>query len=212
MVAGDIAPTGKFVEPFGDTKFEECVEVYKEQVRGLLAGGVDLFVIETMLDIQESRAALIAVRELSDLPVMITLTFSEDERTLTGTDPVSALITLQSLGASAFGCNCSTGPQEMLKIIQQLKPFAKIPLIAKPNAGLPKLVDGKTTFTMDAKEFGSYATSFLEAGVNIFGGCCGTTPEYIKEISTILKDAKPILPKIKSISAVSSTETTHFNS
>ncbi len=204
LVAGDMAPTGKFVEPFGDTSFEKCVDVYKEQVKGLIAGGVDLFVIETMLDIQETRAALIAVRELSDLPVMISLTFSEDQRTLTGTDPVSALITLQSLGASAFGCNCSTGPKEMLKVIELIKPYAKIPLIAKPNAGLPKLIDGKTAFTMEADEFASYAPKFAEAGVNLFGGCCGTSPEYIKKASETIASKKPINPLVKSISAVSS--------
>ncbi|OHD11873.1 MAG: 5-methyltetrahydrofolate--homocysteine methyltransferase, partial [Spirochaetes bacterium GWB1_27_13] len=173
--------------------------------KGLLDGGVDLFVIETMLDIQEMRAALIAVKESCDLPVICTMTFAEDGLTLTGTDSLAALITLQSLGASAFGCNCSVGPEAMLKLIKNLKPYAKIPLLAKPNAGLPKLIDGKTVFDMDKDEFGSFVPQFAEVGVNLFGGCCGTSPEYIKVSAEKLKNAKPILPKVESLSAVSSS-------
>ena len=205
LVAGDLAPTGKFIEPFGDVSFNDAVAVYKEQVKGLLDGGVDLFVIETMLDIQEMRAALIAVKESCDLPVICTMTFAEDGLTLTGTDSLAALITLQSLGASAFGCNCSVGPEAMLKLIKNLKPYAKIPLLAKPNAGLPKLIDGKTVFDMDKDEFGSFVPQFAEVGVNLFGGCCGTSPEYIKVSAEKLKNAKPILPKVESLSAVSSS-------
>ncbi len=111
-MAGDLAPTGRMVEPLGDLPFEECVVVYQEQIQGLLAGGVDLFVIETMMDIQEARAALIAVKENCDLPVLVSMTFDQGQRSLTGTDPVTALITLQSLGADVVGCNCSTGPAE----------------------------------------------------------------------------------------------------
>jgi len=139
--------------------FEEAVDVYKEQVKGLLEGGVDFFVIETMMDIQEARAALLAVKESCDLPVCVSMTFDESGRTLTGTDSVSALIILQSLGADVVGCNCSTGPQDMIKIIREMKPYAKVPLLAKPNAGLPKLIDGKTRFDMEPEEFGSYIKS-----------------------------------------------------
>ena len=118
FVVGDLAPTGQFVRPFGDMLFETCVEVYKEQVQGLLQGGVDFFVIETMMDIQEARAALIAVKESCDLPVCVSMTFDENGQTLMGTDPITALITLQSLGADGVGCNCSTGPKDMLKIVK----------------------------------------------------------------------------------------------
>jgi len=123
LVAGDISSTGIFVEPFGDLLFEEAVNCYKNQANGLLDGGVDLFVIETMFDIQEARAAVIAIKEICDLPIMVSMTFGEDGYTLTGTDPLTALITMQSLGVMAFGCNCSTGPKEMLSIIKKLKPW-----------------------------------------------------------------------------------------
>lgn len=182
FVAGDMAPTGQFVEPFGELSFEECVNIYKEQAKGLHAGGVDLFVVETMIDIQELRAAIIAIREVTDLPILATMTFGEDGYTLTGTDPLTALITLQSLGVSVFGCNCSTGPDKMLEVVRMVKPYAEIPILAKPNAGLPKLINGKTVFDMKPQEFGQFVADFVEAGVNLMGGCCGTSPEYISQI------------------------------
>ncbi len=203
-VAGDMSPTGLFVEPFGELKFDDAVSIYSEQAKGLVAGGVDFFVVETMLDIQELRAAILGIKAVSDLPIFASMTFSADGRTLTGTDPISALITVQSLGAAAFGCNCSTGPDTMLGVIKSLKPYAKIPLLAKPNAGLPKLKDGKTVFDMPAEQFGEYVPDFIKAGVNLFGGCCGTAPDYIKEISRQTRGIKPVRPLIKSLSAVSS--------
>ena len=211
FVAGDIASTGRFIKPLGDMDFEECVEIYKEQVNALLEGGVDLFFIETMLDILEARAALIAVKESCDLPVIVSMTFDNNMRTLTGSDPATALITLQSLGADAVGCNCSTGPQHMIEIIKAMKPYAKVPLMAKPNAGLPKLVGNSTVFDMDSEEFGFYAGKLAEAGANLIGGCCGTSPEYIKKISDICGQINPIPVSPKPFSAVtSSTQTVFF--
>lgn len=204
MVAGDIGPTGQFVKPFGNIEFDEAVEVFKEQVRGLLEGGVDLFVIETMMDIQEARAALIAVKEITDAFVMVTMTFEEAGRTLNGTDPISALITLQSLGADAVGCNCSTGPEGMLEYIAAMKPYAKVPLVAKPNAGIPKLVDNETVFDMQPVEFASFGKEYVSAGVNILGGCCGTLPAHIHELKKEIRKEKPRAPIRKSISALSS--------
>lgn len=185
LVAGDISSCGILLEPYGEITFEQSVESYKEQIRGLLEGGVDLFVIETMMDIQETRAALIAIRELCDLPVMVTMTYEDGMRTLMGTDPVTALVTLQSLGADAVGCNCSCGPAEMVDIIRAMKPYARVPLVVKPNAGKPRLVNGKTVFNMDADTFCSYAQALVDAGANALGGCCGTSPEYIKKLSAI---------------------------
>ncbi len=210
LVAGDIGSTGSFVKPFGDMPFEECVSAYKEQVRGLLEGGVDLFAIETMFDIQEARAALLAIKESCDLPVFVSMTFDESRRTLTGADPVTALITLQSLGADAFGCNCSTGPAQMVEIIKILKPYARVPLLAKPNAGMPRLVKGKTVFDMGAAEFGSYTESFVEAGANLIGGCCGTSPEYISELSRHSSGLEPRSVECKPYSAVTSSRKTVF--
>ena len=210
FVAGDIAATGQFIEPFGEMPFEEAVEIYKEQVNGLLEGGVDLFIIETMVDIQEARAALIAVKESCDLPVCVSMTFDESRRTLTGTDPITALITLQSLGADIVGCNCSTGPKDMIEVIKEMKPYAKVPLLAKPNAGLPRLVNGKTEFDMGVSEFASYVKDFAEAGVNLLGGCCGTSPLYIAKIKESVKTLKPKAPDTKKISCVTSARKTVF--
>ncbi len=204
FVAGDIGSTGRFVEPFGDLAFEEAVAVFKEQVLGLLEGGVDLFVIETMMDIQEARAALIAVKECSDRFALVTMTYEPNGRTLGGTDPVTALITLQSLGADAVGCNCSTGPDDMLPLIRAMKPHASVPLAVKPNAGLPRLVDGKTTFEMSAAEFAPFGRRFAQAGANLMGGCCGTTPAHIAALRQTACMEKPLAPLRKSIAAVSS--------
>jgi len=204
LVGGDIGPTGRFIRPFGDLAFEEAVEIFKEQVRGLLEGGVDLFLIETMIDIQETRAALIAVKELSEAFTSVTMTYEAYGRTLNGTDPVTALITLQSLGADAVGCNCSTGPEEMLGLIEAMKPWATVPLVAKPNAGMPELIDGATLFTMEAETFASFGAQFTSRGVNLLGGCCGTTPECIRKLKEEVSGARPIPPARSAISAVSS--------
>ena len=171
LIFGDIAPTGQLVEPFGPLPFEECVELYKKQIAALLDGGVDGFAIETMMDLQEARAALLAVRELCDLPAIVTLTFEPGGKTLTGIDPVAALVTLQALGADAFGCNCSTGPEAMAELIRRMKPYAEIPLAAKPNAGMPHLVGDKTVFDLAAPEFAEAAMQLAEAGANLMGGC-----------------------------------------
>lgn len=210
LVAGDLAPTGRMIEPLGDLPFEECVSVYKEQVSGLLAGGVDLFVIETMMDIQEARAALIAVKESCQLPVLVSMTFDQGRRTLTGTDPVTALITLQSLGADVVGCNCSTGPAEMAELISQMKPYARVPLLAKPNAGLPKLVNGVTVFDMDPTEFSGYAETLIRAGAGFLGGCCGTSPDYIRGLKnkTAAQKSPPI--SCHPYSAITSSRKTVF--
>jgi 5-methyltetrahydrofolate--homocysteine methyltransferase len=208
LVAGDISSTGRFVQPFGDLPFETAVNHYKEQIAGLLEGGVDFFIIETMIDLQEARAALLAVKETCDLPVCVSMTFNEDGRTLTGTDPVSALITLQALGADAVGCNCSTGPQAMLEFVRAMRPYAKVPLFAKPNAGLPKLIDGRTVFDMGAEEFGRYGLLLAEAGVTLLGGCCGTEPSYIRELQSNIKDIRPLTKPQPVFSAVTSIRKT----
>lgn len=207
LVAGDIGPTGKLLQPSGKLDFEEAVGVFKEQARALDQSGVDLFVIETMTDIQEARAALIAVREICDKFVIVALTFEKNRRTLSGTDPRTALITLQSLGADAVGVNCSSGPQEMLKLISEMKPYATVPLVAKPNAGIPELARGKTFFGMGAEEFSSYGEEFIFSGVNMLGGCCGTTPEHIRRLKSKIADKLPVLPLRKSIAALSSMRT-----
>ncbi len=194
LIFGDIAPTGQLVEPFGPLPFEECVELYKKQIAALLDGGVDGFAIETMMDLQEARAALLAVRELCDLPAIVTLTFEPGGKTLTGIDPVAALVTLQALGADAFGCNCSTGPEAMAELIRRMKPYAEIPLAAKPNAGMPHLVGDKTVFDLAAPEFAEAAMHLAEAGANLMGGCCGTSPAHLAALHEKLRGCKPLPP------------------
>ena len=208
LVAGDIAPMGQFVKPYGDLAFDEAVAIFKEQILGLVEGGVDCLIIETMMDIQEARAALIAARETCDLFTMVTMTYELEGRTLNGTDPVSALITLQSLGADAVGCNCSTGPHEMVELVAAMKPFATVPLIAKPNAGMPQLVNGETVFNMPSDEFAACGREFVAHGVNILGGCCGTGPDHIRALKAAVADEAAAAPVRKSVSAVSSAAKT----
>jgi 5-methyltetrahydrofolate--homocysteine methyltransferase len=204
LIAGDIGPTGLFIEPFGQLSFEEAVDTFKEQVQGLVDGGCDLIVIETMIDIQETRAALLAVKETKNIFTIVSMTYEKDGHTLGGTDPISALITLQSLGADAVGCNCSTGPEKMLEFIAAMKPYATVPLVAKPNAGVPRLESGKTIFDMDAKTFASYGRKLAATGANLIGGCCGTTPEHIKQLAKAIKGRRPLAPRRRSVSALSS--------
>jgi 5-methyltetrahydrofolate--homocysteine methyltransferase len=204
LIFGDLAPTGDFVEPVGEMAFEEAVSIYREQAAALLAGGVDGFAIETMLDVQEARAALIAIRELCELPVIVTLTFDEAGRTLTGCDAVSALVTMQALGADAFGCNCSTGPESMLKLIRAMKPFARIPLVAKPNAGMPKLIDFKTVFDLQPDPFAASVGAIIDAGAAIVGGCCGTTPAHLEALAAVAAARGPRPNPANVLCAVSS--------
>ena len=185
-VAGDLTMTGVQLKPTGPMDFEELVDVYKEQIKALDEAGADLLVVETMMSLQETRAALIAAKEVSDLPVMCTLTFEEDGKTLFGTDALSAAITLESLGACAIGANCSTGPSKMVSVIKDMASVTNIPIIAKPNAGMPRLdEDGNTVYDLSPEEFAEEMKDLVDAGATILGGCCGTAPEYIKAIHDV---------------------------
>ncbi len=195
LVAGDLTMTGVALEPIGPMKLEELIDIYKEQARYLLEAGVDLFVVETMMSLAETRAAVIAIKEVCDLPVIASMTFQEDGRTLYGTDPITAVVVLQSVGADVIGVNCSTGPDEMIPIVRQMKEYAEIPILAKPNAGLPVLVQGETIYPMSPEEFASYGPAFVEAGAGMLGGCCGTTPEHIRCLTESVKDCKVKKPE-----------------
>ena len=187
LVAGDLSMTGEFVRPIGSLSFEDAVEIYREQIRGLMDGGVDLLFVETMVDLGELRAALIAAREISDLPVICSMTFEESGRTLTGVHPASAVITLQSLGAFAVGCNCSSGPRDMLGVISEMAPYARVPLVAKPNAGVPRVSSGgRAEYSLSPEEFARGCRELLSAGVEILGGCCGTDPVHIRTLARVL--------------------------
>ena len=183
LVAGDITMTGEMLYPMGKLQFEELVDVYKEQIKVLDENGCDLLVVETMMSLAETRAAVIAANEISDLPIIASLTFNEDGRTLYGTDPVTAVNVLQNLGVAAIGVNCSTGPDKMVELVEQMNSIAFIPVFAKPNAGMPELIDDKSVYRMTPDEFAQDMKMIIEAGANMVGGCCGTRPDHIKALS-----------------------------
>lgn len=197
FVAGDISPTGLFLSPLGEASFEELVDIYTEQAAGLEQAGVDLFVIETMMTLSDARAAVLAVRSVSDKPIFVTFTCDENGRSLSGTDITAALTVLQGMGIDAFGLNCSAGPAEMLPQIKRLREFSRVPLIVKPNAGMPEIQDGKTVYNCPPEQFVELVPEFLASGVAIFGGCCGTTAEHIAALSKALQNAETVAPAPK---------------
>lgn len=190
FVAGDLTMTGRQLYPVGDLMFEDLVDVYKEQVRAILKEGVDLFVIETMMSLQECRAALLAVKETCDLPVMISLTYNEDGRTLYGTSPEIAMVVLEHMGADIVGVNCSTGPLAMIPLVKATLPYADIPIMVKPNAGMPELENGETVYKMTPEEFADACEQLVDAGASVVGGCCGTRPDHIKALADRMRGKK----------------------
>lgn len=186
MIAGDITSLGLFTVPIGSATFESLYDIYLEQAKCLSDAGVDLFILETMTNLSEARAAFLAVKAVSDKPVFVTFSSEEGGRTFNGVDIRSALVIFESMGADAFGLNCSSGPKMLLENIKLLTDFANIPLIAKPNAGLPEIIDGKTVFKSSPEEFASYTHELANAGVGIFGGCCGTESLHIKALKDSL--------------------------
>ena len=191
LVAGDMTMTGKQLYPYGELQFEELVDVYREQAKALYEAGVDLFIVESMMSLQETRAAVIAIREVCDLPLMASLTFAEEGRTLFGNTPEAAIVALQGLGVDAVGLNCTTGPEGMLENLRRMLPYAKVPVLAKPNAGLPVIVNGEVEYPTPPEEFAAGAKKLVEAGAALIGGCCGTTPEYIRDLTEAVKTVQP---------------------
>ena len=190
LVAGDLTMTGQQVYPVGSLPFEELIDIYKEQVGCLKVAGVDFVVVETMMSLQECRAAVLAVKECSELPVMVTLTFNEDGRTLYGTNPETAALVMTAMGVDAVGVNCSTGPDKMISVIRRMAEYTALPIVAKPNAGLPQLVDGETVYDMDPETFADEMCILAEEGADVLGGCCGTTPEHIARLVQKLEEKK----------------------
>ncbi len=189
-LAGDLTMTGRQLKPVGDMAPEELIDIYKEQIRCLEQAGVDLLVVETMMSLAEARAAVIAAKEVSSLPVMVTLSFEENGRTLFGTDALTAANVLASLGAAAVGVNCSTGPAKMQELVRIMAQTVDIPIIAKPNAGLPQTdAQGNTFYDMEPEQFAKEMQLLVEAGATVLGGCCGTTPEHIKALAEATKDS-----------------------
>jgi 5-methyltetrahydrofolate--homocysteine methyltransferase len=186
-VAASIGPTGRFVEPLGDAGFDEMADIFREQARPLIEAGADLITLETFLDIKEARAAVIAIRELSaDIPVIAMLTFDDNGRSVLGTPPEAAAITLEAVGADILGSNCGLGVDGIYGILAAMRRVTALPLISQANAGLPVLKNGKTLFPGTPEEMTAYHNRMLELGVRIIGGCCGTTPTHIRAIRDAL--------------------------
>ncbi|MCK9223607.1 MAG: homocysteine S-methyltransferase family protein [Candidatus Muirbacterium halophilum] len=180
FVAGSIGPTGRFIRTEGDLSLEDAIKYFSIQAKALADGGADLFIVETMFDLWELKAAVMGIKKVSNLPIIAHLTYQENGRTLTGTDPCSHVITMESLGVFCVGSNCSLGAREMIPIAEKIRENATGYVSCVPNAGLPVLVDGKTVFPMKPDEFGECSAELIKKGVNIIGGCCGTEFEHIK--------------------------------
>ena len=185
FVAGSVGPTGHFVRPLGGRTFRELVEAFKAQIRGLAAGGVDLVLCETHFDLAELRAAIVAAHEVCDLPVGASMTF-ENGLSLTGTPPLVFLDTVQNMGVDLVASNCSAGPEGLGEVGRAVLPRLSTPLLLMPNAGLPRLVDGKTVFPMGPEAFAEAVAPFVDLGAQCVGGCCGTTPEHIKALAALV--------------------------
>ncbi len=197
LVAASIGPLGKFVEPMGNVFFDEAYEAFKEIAIIYERAGADIIQVETMNDIQELRIAVLAAKENTKLPVVASLTFEDEGRTISGTDPETAALILESVGADIIATNCSYGPQGLIPIIKKLAKFTSKPLLVMPNAGTPEVIEGKAVYKMTPEEFSKYSKKFVELGVNIVGGCCGTTPEHIKAVCGAVKGIKPKERKVK---------------
>lgn len=189
-VALDIGPTGQLLEPWGDLEFGECVEVYAETVRASEAMraedgsrcGADLVLIETMIDLEEARAAVTAAKENSDLPVIASVTLEKNGRMMLGPDLPEIAETLEEAGADAIGLNCGFGPEIMLEHLKALRPLTELPLLITPNAGLPRREDGRTVYDVRPDDFAAVMERIVSSGANAVGGCCGTTPEHMSAL------------------------------
>jgi len=195
FVAASVGPVGKLFEPSGDLDFKTAYDIFREQVKALVDGGVDIINFETFTDLAEMRAALLAAKDVASIPVICSFSFEQSGRTLMGTDPFNAAVVMYSLGADIVGTNCSFGPDQQLKIIETMSNAGWVPLCAKPNAGIPVVKDGIVEYPETPDHFARIVREFIPYGVRLVGGCCGTTPEFIKEIVKEVKGKTP--PEMK---------------
>ena len=203
FIALDIGPSGKLLKPYGDLDFEDAVALFAHTVKLGVKYGVDLIFIETMNDSYETKAALLAAKENSDLPVFVSNAYGADGRLMTGASPAAMVAMLEGMGADAIGTNCSLGPRQLAPVVDELLEYATVPVLLKPNAGLPEIKNSKTVYDISPEEFGAEVASLVRRGVRICGGCCGTTPEYIKATVKALPSS-PIFPDVKKHTLVSS--------
>lgn len=204
FIALDIGPTGKMLKPLGDLDFEDAVEIFAKNIRAAEGLGADLVLIETMTDIYEAKAAVIAAKENTSLPIFVTVVFDESGKLLTGADVEAVVTTLEGLGVSALGVNCSLGPDKLLPIVEKMCEISSTPVIVNPNAGLPVQIDGETKFNVSPDEFASYMQKIASFGASVLGGCCGTTPEYIKKTRESTEDIPYVYPMGKKTTKISS--------
>ncbi|MBQ7236834.1 MAG: homocysteine S-methyltransferase family protein, partial [Clostridia bacterium] len=203
-IALDIGPTGRMLKPYGDLDFEDAVKVFSKTVKLGVKYGVDLVFIETMNDSYETKAAVLAAKENCDLPVFVSNAYGEDGTLMTGAKPKAMVAMLESLGVDAIGVNCSFGPKKLAPVVEEYLKYSSIPVLLEPNAGIPKVVDGKTVYDVLSEEFSSDVSTLIKKGVRIAGGCCGTTPDYIKALVEKVKGQVPVQIEKKNFSMVSS--------
>ena len=204
FVALDIGPLGRLLKPLGDLDFEDAVAVFAQTVRLGVKYGADLIIIETMSDSYETKAALLAAKENSDLPVIVSCAYGADGKLLTGACPEAMAALLESMGADAVGANCSLGPRQLIPVIERLLACCSVPVILKPNAGLPRVENGVTTFDITPLEFAQTTAQLVQKGVRVIGGCCGTSPEYIRLLTEHTRDLVPVPVTDKKLTVVSS--------
>lgn len=204
FIALDIGPCGKLLKPYGDLDFEDAVSLFSKVITLGASEGVDLVFIETMNDSYETKAALLAAKESCNLPVFVSNAYGQDGKLMTGASPAAMTAILEGMGADAIGANCSLGPAQLKDVAEELLKYASVPVLLKPNAGLPKEKEGKAVYDVSAEEFAGEMRKMIKSGIRIAGGCCGTTPEYIKKLSDMTSDLKPIATTEKNITCVSS--------
>jgi len=203
-VAYNVGPLGEMLKPYGTLSFDKAYLLYQEQVKIAISQGVDLFIVETFSDLLEIKAAILAIKEHSELPIFATMSFEENQRTYSGTDPETMAVTLEGLGVDALGVNCSLGPDLLIDIVKRISNITNIPIIAQPNAGLPILVDGETRFNLRPDLYAQQMKLIIEAGASIVGGCCGTTEKHIAKLKDVVSNTVFIKQVSEPVTAASS--------
>ena len=201
-VAYDMGPTGQLLEPLGQLRFEDAVSIFADNVKVAAESGADLILIETMNDSYETKAAVLAAKENSDLPVFVTNVFDASGKLMTGADPAAMTAMLEGLRVDAVGMNCSLGPDLMLEIMEQFAKYSSLPVIVNPNAGLPEVRDGETVYNIGAEEFSDYMVQLTQRGATILGGCCGTTPEFIAKTIEKTRNLPYRVPEKKNLTFI----------
>ncbi|MBE5040662.1 homocysteine S-methyltransferase family protein [Ructibacterium gallinarum] len=200
----DIGPLGQLMKPMGTLSFEDAYAMFRRQIEAGAAAGADLILFETMSDLLEVKAGVLAAKECCDLPVFVTMTYQQDGRTFVGCSPECAALTLSGLGVNALGVNCSLGPEELMPVVETLLEWSRVPVMVQPNAGLPKMKDGKTVYDISTEEFANLTSAFAAKGAAVLGGCCGTTPAFLSALRKKIDGMDRVLPKQKPITAVCS--------